>query len=69
MFILDTYFKIKLKEIFIMQEIKHCQSLDELLKNCPKNEVILNSLIKSWSKINSPLYNKIFCSVSGGTVI
>lgn len=49
-----------------MQEIKHCQSLDELLKDCPKNEVILNSLIKSWNKINSPLYNKIFCSVSGG---
>lgn len=49
-----------------MQEIKHCQSLDELLKDCPKNEVILNSLIKSWNKINSPLYDKIFCSVSGG---
>lgn len=49
-----------------MQEIKHCQSLDELLKDCPKNEIILNSLIKSWNKINSPLYDKIFCSVSGG---
>lgn len=49
-----------------MKEIKHCQSLDELLKDCPKNEVILNSLIKSWNKINSPLYDKIFCSVSGG---
>ncbi len=52
-----------------MQEIKHCQSLDELLKDCPKNEVILNSLIKSWNKINSPLYDKIFCSVSGGEIV
>lgn len=49
-----------------MQEIKHCQSLDELLKDCPKNEIILNSLIKSWNRINSPLYDKIFCSISGG---
>lgn len=49
-----------------MQEIKHCQSLEELLKDCPKNEIILNSLIKSYNKINSPLYDKIFCSVSGG---
>lgn len=42
-------------------------TLDNLLLDCPKDEVIGDNLIKSWAKINSPKYKKILCSVSGGS--
>lgn len=41
-------------------------NLIELLEECPKNEIIVNNLIIAYSKINSSLYDKILCSVSGG---
>lgn len=42
------------------------KTLDSLLKNCPKNQIIGDNLIRSWAKINSPKYKKIICSISGG---
>ena len=43
------------------------QSLDELLENCPVNQIIGDNLIRAWAKINSPKYKKIVCSISGGS--
>lgn len=41
--------------------------LQEVTENCPVDEVIGNSIIKAWKKINSPLYSNIVCTVSGGS--
>lgn len=43
------------------------KNLDNLLINCPSNEVIANSFIKTWRTINSSKYEKIVCSISGGS--
>ena len=40
--------------------------MDDLLENCPYNSIIGENLIKAWAKINSPLYDKIVCTISGG---
>lgn len=41
--------------------------MDELIKNAPRdNLTIIENLIKCWAKINSPLYDKIVCAISGG---
>lgn len=40
--------------------------LMELLEDCPKDEIIGDNLVKAYSKINSVLYKKIVCTVSGG---
>ena len=44
-------------------------SLMEVLKAFDglKNKTIIDNIIKAWSKINSPLYNNIGCSISGGS--
>ena len=49
-----------------MKTLKKAQNLEELLKNCPHNQIIGDNLIRAWSKINSPKYDKIVCSISGG---
>jgi 3'-phosphoadenosine 5'-phosphosulfate sulfotransferase (PAPS reductase)/FAD synthetase len=41
-------------------------SVFELLETCPKNQTIADNLVRAWSKINSPLYKKEECSISGG---
>ena len=42
-------------------------SLYELEKNTPENnQTIVDNLVIAYSKINSPLYDKIICTVSGG---
>lgn len=43
------------------------KTLDSLLDNCPKNQIIGDNLIRAWSKINSSKYEKIVCSISGGS--
>ena len=43
------------------------QDLDELLENCPVNQIIGDNLIRAWAKINSPIYKNGICSVSGGS--
>lgn len=42
------------------------KSLEKLLKGCPKDNIIADNLIRAWRTINSPLYNKIVCTISGG---
>lgn len=41
-------------------------NLNELILSLPKNQVILDNFIIAYSKINSPLYENIICSISGG---
>lgn len=48
-------------------DISKANSLEELLENCPQNSVIGDSLVKAWSKINNPMYEKIICSISDGS--
>ena len=43
------------------------KTLIGLLENCPKNQTIGDNLIRAWSKINSSKYDKIVCSISGGS--
>lgn len=43
------------------------KTLDSLLDNCPKNQIIGDNLIRAWSKINNSKYEKIVCSISGGS--
>lgn len=40
--------------------------LSEIIDTCPVDEIIGNNLIIAYSKINSILYRKIVCTVSGG---
>lgn len=47
--------------------VKKADSIEELLENCPRNQVIGDNLIRAWAKINSPRYRKIVCSISGGS--
>lgn len=47
--------------------VEKANSLEELLRTCPKNQIIGDNLIRAWSKINSPKYKKIVCSISGGS--
>lgn len=47
--------------------LSKAQSLDELLQTCPVNQIIGDNLVRAWSKINSPKYKKIVCSISGGS--
>lgn len=42
-------------------------SLDDIFNHCPKNTVIVNNYIKAWDIINNRGYNKILCSISGGS--
>lgn len=43
------------------------KTLTGLLGNCPKNQTIGDNLVRAWSKINSSKYEKIVCSISGGS--
>ena len=43
------------------------KTLIGLLENCPKNQTIGDNLVRAWSKINSSKYEKIVCSISGGS--
>lgn len=47
--------------------VEKAKSLDDLLENCPRNQIVGDNLVRAWAKINSPLYNKIVCSTSGGS--
>lgn len=47
-------------------KLKKPNSIEELLDNCPKNQTICNSLIKTYQKVNSLKYEKIVCTISGG---
>lgn len=40
--------------------------INELLDKCSSNQTIHDNVVKAYNKINSPLYKKIVCSVSGG---
>lgn len=42
-------------------------SIIEKLNNCPKNPIIGDNLVKAYTKINSPEYETIVCSISGGS--
>lgn len=41
-------------------------NLEDIIKQCPKNQTIIDNIIKAYHKINNAIYNKITCSVSGG---
>ena len=41
-------------------------NLFDLLETMPRNKVVLDNLIIAWNKVNSPLYKKPVCSISGG---
>lgn len=38
----------------------------DLLETLPKNKIVVDNFIIAYSKINSPMYKKIMCSISGG---
>ena len=40
--------------------------MDELIENAPSHSIIGENLIRAWSKITRPAYDKIICTVSGG---
>lgn len=52
-----------------MAEVKllKANTVEELLKTCPKNQVIGDNLVRAWSIINKDKYQKICCSISGGS--
>lgn len=41
--------------------------LNEIINNCPPNATILDNNVIAYSKINSPLYDRIICGISGGS--
>lgn len=51
----------------MFDRVQPYESLDDLLAECPKDQVIGDNLIRAWAKINSTKYKKIVCSISGGS--
>ena len=47
-------------------EVKKYKDMDELIQNCPHHSIIGENLIRGWAKVNSPLYDREICLVSGG---
>lgn len=41
--------------------------INEVLDTLPQDETIVNNFIKAWKIINNPDYEKIVCSISGGS--
>ena len=41
-------------------------TLESVLEKCPCNATIGDNMVRAFSKINSPLYKNIVCSISGG---
>lgn len=58
---------ISCSENSISEKTTKWQSALDILNDCPKNEIIGNNLIIAYTKINSPLYEKIVCGISGGS--
>ena len=42
-------------------------NIEELLGICPSNKTIADNLIKAWTTINDEKYEKIVCTISGGS--
>lgn len=38
----------------------------EIIKGCPADDIIVDNMVRAYAKINSVLYKKIICTVSGG---
>lgn len=47
--------------------VEKANNIGELLLNCPKNQTICDNLIRAWKIINDEKYQKIVCSISGGS--
>lgn len=50
-----------------ISEITPWNSALDILDDCPKDKIIADNLIIAYSKINSPIYGKIACGISGGS--
>lgn len=51
----------------INSENYKARTIEELLKDCPVNQIICDNLIRAWSIINNSKYNKIICAIFGGS--
>ena len=40
--------------------------LNNILKQCPKNTIVINNIIKCYHKVNNDMYRKISVAISGG---
>ena len=48
--------------------VQKFNSIEDILNNCPDNQIICDNLVKAWAIINSPKYDKrLVCSISGGS--
>lgn len=60
-----------LNNLFLLRKEKNIMqkpnTLDEVLCNCPHNQTLVDNIIRAWAKINSPKYEKIVCTISGGS--
>lgn len=43
------------------------KSLLELVDKCPENKIIIDNFVMAWARINNCGYEKIMCSLSGGS--
>lgn len=50
-----------------MDRVQPYESINDLIAECPKDKIIGDNFIKAWYKINSQKYNKVLCTVSGGS--
>lgn len=54
-------------DIFENIKPKKAHDIEEIIKDCPRNQIILDNLIRAWAIINSSRYKKAVCSISGGS--
>ena len=48
--------------------VQKANTIEELLQDCPDNQIIKDSLVKSWVVINNDKYDRrLACSISGGS--
>ena len=48
-------------------DVRKFDDLDDTIKSCPNNQTIIDNMVKAWTYINDNKYQKIECSISGGS--
>lgn len=48
-------------------DLKKFENVEDAIRQCPDNKVIVENMVKTWTYINDDKYKKIVCSVSGGS--
>lgn len=58
---------VKRRLNYVRKDVLGEKNLIELIENCPENKIIIDNMVMAWARINNCNYEKIICSISGGS--